>query len=370
MTQTSRKVKFTASFILFLLLLVVFILVAEVFCRMDDNYGRDGFQYDERLIWRLTKNFEATKPWGMGKANKPPFHLAFNEHGFRGDNFTKNKKQGKKRIMFLGDSYTAGLDYPEEEIFCNLIVKKLNESNGKYEALNASCPAWSTDQQYLYWKTEGRKYKPDYLILMTSVNDIREIFNKRLIELDENQNLKIHPVNIPFKEKIYWKLANRSSFFQYLRKKVLQTETGSFHHIFKHYPVNYGKEDQEDWDLPIFQSDPFDEVKQSFILFEKLIAELNYETKKTGTQLILSINPSTTEFNGSLNSPKYESGSVAKQLARISTAHQIPFLNLHDVLSQEADPMKIFMSWEFHYDDDGHQWIADQITDFLVEQGL
>lgn len=370
MAKASRKIKYTASIIVFFLLLLIVGLVGEVLCRMDDKYGRDGFQYDDHLIWRLNRNFEASKPWGMGKAGKPPFQLRFNEYGFRGNNFVEKKKPETKRIMFLGDSYTAGLDYPENEIFCNIAVKNLNENGQNYEALNASCPAWSTDQEFLYYKTEGKKFKPDYLLLMTSVNDIREAYNKKLVVLDDKQKIKINPVAVPFKEKLYWKLANRSSFFQYLKKKVLKTETGSFHHVFKHYPVHYGKEDKEDWDLPIFLAEPFDEVTESFILFEKLIAELKYETKKTGTQLLLSINPSTTEFNGNLENPKYEAGIVAKNLERIAEAHNIPYLNLYEVLSREEDPMKIFMSWEFHYDDDGHQWVGDQISTFLKEQGL
>ena len=370
MTKSRRKIKFTASAIIVMLLLFLVMLVGEVLCRMDDQYGRDGFQYDSNLIWRLNRNFEATKPWGMGKGDSPSFQLKFNEFGFRGNNFVAKKKKNTKRIMFLGDSYTAGLDYPEHEIFCNIVVKHLNKSGQKYEALNASCPAWSTDQQYLYYKTEGKNYKPDYLILMTSVNDIRETYNKQLIELDHRQNLKINSVQLPVKEKLYWKLANKSSFFQYLKKKVLQTETGSFHQIFKYYPVNYGKQDKDDWNLPIFLAEPFDEVEQSFILFEKLIAALHYETKKSGTQLLIIINPTTTEFNGSLKAPEFIPGTVAKQLEHITTANQIPYLNLYEVLSKEDDPMKVFMSWEFHYDDDGHRWIGEQLANFLKERGI
>ncbi len=370
MSSSSRKVKFTSTAIIILLFLSVAILVGEVICRMDDKYGREGFQYDEHLIWRLNRNFEASKPYGMGKAGKPPFQLVFNENGFRGKNFEEKKEKDTKRIMFLGDSYTAGLDYPENEIFCNIVVKNLNNTSEKWEGLNASCPAWSTDQEYIYWKTEGKKYKPDYLLLMTSVNDIREAYKKKLIELDFQQNLKLNKVSLPFKEKIYWKLANRSSFFQYLKKKVLQTETGSFHRIQQYYPVNYGIKDADDWNLPIFLADPFDEVEHSFVLFEKLIAALNYEAKKTGTQLLLSINPATTEFNGNLKDPKYQPGIVSKHLARIAQAHKIPYCNMYEMLAEEEDPMKIFMSWEFHYDDDGHQWIADQLTKFVKQQSL
>jgi len=201
----------------------------------------------------------------MGRgAHGKTFSLELNKHGFRGATPSIKKSAGTTRIMVIGDSYTAGLDYPDEEIFTQMLESRLNAKNQNYEVINVSCPSWATDQHYLYWTTEGLKYNPDILILMASPNDIRETYNKKIFQLQSDNSLKQNKVWMHWKERTGWWLARHSSLFQYIQKEFLDKKFGTFTNIYKYYPVHYFQEDYKDWDRPIFLKEPFKEVRESY----------------------------------------------------------------------------------------------------------
>ena len=208
---TRKSVKLVAFAIFAFLILVVLVLATEFYFRFQPEYGRAGFSYDPVLFYRLTPGLVAQKPYAWGKEGREPFVLRFNKQGFRGPDFKTEKPAGFKRILVLGDSYTAGLDYPDDEIFTTQLANQLNAAGQKVEVLNASCPAWGADQQYLYWRDEGKALKPDLLVLVFSPNDLREMWNKGLVRLGAEGSLVVKEPAIPGKERFGWKMASRSS---------------------------------------------------------------------------------------------------------------------------------------------------------------
>lgn len=375
-TATSNKtgkpnwiVKLIASGIIFSVLLVLTVILAELVCRQIPEFRRAGFEYDWNLVYRLKRNLTATKGYAMGKyPDRKPFQLTFNELGFRKDAFHYDPTVDQARIMVLGDSYTAGLDYPANEIFTNLIYDQFKNAGNEVQIMNVSCPAWAYDQYYTYWKTEGYKLEPDIVLLMVSPNDLREAYNKKIIQLDSVGNLKKKPALFPENERNGWRLACKSSFYQFLQQKIFDTKYGDFFRVFHFYPVNYGKEDKTNWDLPIFLKDPFEEVEASFELADKLVVELNKECKAKETKLMMSIIPTKTEFDGTLDTLKYESGKIARFTQEIADRENIPFLNLYQILSATENPNRIFMNWEFHFNAEGHQFVAEKLYPFLEKE--
>lgn len=64
------------------------------------------------------------------------------------------------RIMFLGDSYTAGLQVPLEQTYTSHLRNLLDA-----DVINAGFNNWGTDQQYMFYKVEGHKYQSDVVVL-------------------------------------------------------------------------------------------------------------------------------------------------------------------------------------------------------------
>lgn len=360
MSKYSFSVRlFGVLFISFLFLLVV-LLATELILRNKPKYSRSFFEYDPDLIWRLKQNYRGMKAWGDDH-----YPLRFNDQGFRGPDFQKEKRPEVTRIMALGDSYTAGLDVRFEDLFTTLLVDSLNATGKKkYELLNASSPAWGTDQEYIYWKREGQQYKPDYLLLIVAPNDIRELYQKKLVEL-QNGKIVVHPVEYPAKARRGWWWANRSSTFQYLQREIWETRYGHFWDIYEHYPVNFGKGDSTNWDLPLFLVDPFPEIAEARQLFKKLVAGINQGCREIGCKMLITIVPTKMEFDGTLDDPAYDPALVANLISEVATEEGIPYLNLHETVKNEADPTALFISWEFHLNEAGNAYLAKQLYPFF-----
>lgn len=79
-----------------------------------------------------------------------------------------DKPAGVRRILLLGDSYVEGLRVPLEQTFGKVLEARLNADAGsglRYEVINAGVSGWGTDQQLLWFRAEGVKYRPDLVVL-------------------------------------------------------------------------------------------------------------------------------------------------------------------------------------------------------------
>lgn len=353
------SVKITAYVLFSLLILLLTVLVAEFYFRTQPEYGKVGFVFDKKLIYHLTPNLTATKPYASNQVGKPPFTLRFNELGFRGPDIGTKDEQ-VQRILMLGDSYQAGLDYPDGEIFVDRWEQILNTS-GNYEVINASCPAWGTDQHYILWNEKGKDLNPDHVVFCFSPNDIREMYNHGIVKLNAQDQIETVVAELPKDERRGWYWASKSSFFNYLQKNTLKTNYGDFPKVFHYYPVNYGKMDSTDWDMPLFLKDPIAEVHNSYALFSRLIAEIQSDCKKMGASLHLVKLPIKIEFDSTYQDSIFSKEIVTENISRIADSLDIPFINLNEELSKVENPLDIFMDWEYHYDQEGHQWVAQQL---------
>jgi hypothetical protein len=237
--------------------------------------------------------------------------------------------------------------------------------------LNVSCPAWGTDQQFAYWMTEGRFYRPDYLVIMISNNDMREMYNKKLCELKDDGDYVLHKANIPLMERIGWYLATKSSVFQFVQKKITGTNYGDFLKVFEYYPVNYGIKDSSDWDAPLYLVDPFFEITQTYVLLDVLTKKIKETCEETETRLLLAKIPSKSEFTGDYEKEGYSPYLVTEKIKELADNNGIPFLNLNKILEDgDEDPLRIFMSWEYHFNKEGHDFVAEQLFFFFKKHKI
>src|SRR5262245_12673448 len=89
------------------------LVVVEARFRLFSHCELSGIAYDENLGWKLKKAHR----WKLNSANREEPNVSKNSNGFRDTEHSIAKQSGRKRIMFVGDSYTVGLDYPNETIF-------------------------------------------------------------------------------------------------------------------------------------------------------------------------------------------------------------------------------------------------------------
>jgi hypothetical protein len=96
-----------------------------------------------------------------------------NSHGLRGPERDYACPPGTHRVLVLGDSFAAGYYVNEEQTLAAVLERRLNDGVcGLTQVLNGGTIAYSTDQEYLFYRDEGRRYGAKVVVLMFYYNDL------------------------------------------------------------------------------------------------------------------------------------------------------------------------------------------------------
>lgn len=359
--------------ILFKSLLAVFLtlttcliiaLCAEIYFQYTSKYDTTGIQYHWHELWRWRKNLN-----GNGWNNElGTFKVMTDSKGFRNED--KDYKINKQviRILVIGDSYTAGLHNTKENIFTTLLEKGLVEKGNEIEVYNMACPAWGTEQEYLCLLDDGLQIKPDYLLLMTCPNDIRETYCKRFAELKDGK--VVFNAN-PFKkgEIQLWKLANYSRLYQYLQKEVFKTEYGSFSFLMSNFSFNFGREDSASWDRPLFLKHTFKELDDAYSLYYNLVDSIHLRCTENNIQFAISCIPFSWEYDSTMvKDTTMQSGIVSDKINAFCQSRHIDYVNLNKVFDQQPAPQSLFIENDGHFTTQGFKVTGNVLTDYYSEK--
>jgi lysophospholipase L1-like esterase len=173
---------------------VVMVLAAEVFCRVK-IYRRTS---DSRYLttpFGLAAGTPAPAPvaeapiQGYGAGDRQYFKMAppapgasyrINSLGFRGPEFTREKKPGVTRIFCIGDSNTIGLDAPEDATWPARLSRLLEQRGpARFEVINAGFNSYTSADYRTLIAQELVNYSPDIFIVYGGVNDLNVQHNLR-----------------------------------------------------------------------------------------------------------------------------------------------------------------------------------------------
>ncbi len=92
----------------------------------------------------------------LPKVEPPTADVRINEHGLRGESFPREKPAGETRVLVLGDSYTAGVQLPEDRIFTTLLARELDRRapSDRHRVVNAGFNGAGTAQELLYFRDQ------------------------------------------------------------------------------------------------------------------------------------------------------------------------------------------------------------------------
>ena len=119
--------------------------------------------------------------------SEKPYHIKTNKQGFRANfDFEKQKKEGEKRIVFLGDSYTAGDGVANEKRFSNLVAETFGAS-----CYNFGLSGSGVDQQYLVYREIASQYEHDVLVISPHIMDISRNLLESRVTIDGSTGKEI-----------------------------------------------------------------------------------------------------------------------------------------------------------------------------------
>lgn len=139
------------------------LMIAEVALRLVYNpahisvsnaiMGEPMFTYDAELGWSIIPNSSGTYTASR------TIDYTHNSMGMRESEIVED---ARKRLLFLGDSFTWGFDVQQEERFTNHLKAHFPE----YQIINAGVNGYGTDQQWLWYNQIEQTIKPDAVVLL------------------------------------------------------------------------------------------------------------------------------------------------------------------------------------------------------------
>ena len=137
---------------------------------------RQIFEYHPVLGYRYVPNIKVRVMHEGGG-----YLLQVNESGFRSDRpFVKERTSGTPRVLFFGDSFTAGDAVTNHERFSDLLEKKI-----PVETYNFGLSSSGTDQQYLVWREYAQDIQHDLVVIAVYVENLRRIVSRYRPHYDE-----------------------------------------------------------------------------------------------------------------------------------------------------------------------------------------
>ena len=180
-----------------LTLLVLFGLAEGTFRLLNPNYDLRGRNersffcvFDSILGWTPKKNF-------TGIHEKDGFSIPVhqNQFGLRSsDKFVKEKLEGRRRAIVLGDSYVWGYGVGDNEVFTELA-----KSNYDIDLINFGVSGYGTDQEFLLYEKLGEEFEAgEVMLVITPYNDFMNNMANRQYGYDkpyfrlEGNNIELH----------------------------------------------------------------------------------------------------------------------------------------------------------------------------------
>ena len=322
---------------LILLGIVGLAVAGEIFCWVyaKATYNSRRYVNHTLLGWKLLPDRKAYRRF---IPSEPPRLCTTDKHGLPNPRtYDFKKTDGISRILLLGDSFTEDTyNQAAESTFPTLMVRQLNGC----EVVNSGCSGWSTDQEYLYFKTDGYRYAPDLVILVISHNDFLENLSpvarsfsgreKPLFRLEDGRLTLVRKPNALFSY-----LRDHLYLFLYLRAKA-----------------NALRYQLTGW-LPW----PEGSEEEAYDLMKALILRLQEESRSRG---VLSFAVARTYCSKDL-----QSGQADEVLRNFAESEQIPYLDLFDHL--RSAPEKVFYD-HCHVNERGAQVVGNAMASFVKSE--
>ncbi|MDD5224879.1 MAG: SGNH/GDSL hydrolase family protein [bacterium] len=398
---------------LFVVSICIAFLLAEAGVRVSDyvkgvsarpvvekaRLNRDFYIYDSELGWKKKPNTEGTLT-----TREYSVHESINSQGLRGPEYDFLKPRDEYRILVLGDSYVEGYSVEFENTFTEVLKKYLNASGKRaFEVINAGTAGYSTDQEQLYYRGEGRRYGPDLTILAFFDNDVWYNVQPRNARGDkpyytlEGGELALRNVPVETLEEYPkgWEhpgrplpsgsaLAGLKRFLFRESRLYRRVEAGVKNvNILYRLAIASGLAETPDSSLlpnefGVWRKNPDVDFKLAWEVTEKLILKIREEAASAGSDfLVLYIPPSpavyprvwsATKLKYGLSDREFSAGQPASELEAICRRNGIRLVDPTEAFRLRARELKkegktLYFSRDPHFNEEGHRLIGEILAE-------
>lgn len=359
MQSSSRLEKICAN--LFLMTLTVFLML--IFCEFLMKYYLFHPSYNLVASSMLNGHGSELKveldPNNLYKI-QPNKQLGINTYGFRDYDFSTDK-HGKKRIVFLGDSFVMGLNVKSEETMPKQLEKQLKN----YEVYNMGVVGFGPDQELNVLEKYGLNFKPDLVIeSICSLNDSGDIYSNQIYTTGPKNELQLTRTN-PVKSLVFpsfFSIVNQINYIKH-KNEIVQILD----------PLLFG----DMYDLTWMKYMDSNEAKYKITLMKAIFIKMRDELKDKHIDLLAIIIPS---YNNICDDTFYKENNVdpAKYFLNeqiyqfILDSQKIPNINLapYFMLLNKSQRCSLYDAGNAHLSPLGNFYVSGIIEHYLAGHGL
>ncbi len=341
-------------------------------------------EFDPLLGWRKIPNFR-----GVHVQEEYTVIEGFNSKGLRGPEYPYEKPKGDYRILVLGDSFAEGYTVEFQDLFSEIMKKKLNATlKNRIEVINAGTGGYSTDQELLFFQTEGKKYEPDLVIVLYYANDapmnIKPYYGvwnrgqKPLFELvDGKLSLKSKPEKTWDREEEAAKDLAKNEH-EYKQDFVLtDLQTWRLYRLYRHVRTR-GVENVVNEPLIVQDARNTGNTDQppgagykgerlEWIMTEALMVELKKEASNIGSKFLLYYVPLRYE----VHPEQKDSSLIERNLRVLSRRGDIQFIPTLETFQKRAGILKdsgkrLFWKKDAHWTPEGHHLTGLILAEYII----
>ncbi len=345
----------------------------------------DYTEYDPLLGWRKRANVRLQFVRGEYQV---PFET--NSRGLRDPERDLLATPGAERILALGDSYVEGYTVALDQTVTQRLEAALRRDGCRPEVINGATTGYSTDQEYLFYASEGVKYAPGTVLLFFYQNDVYQNDSALFYEgvpkpffMLRSGELRLwkQPVPRPASRAPAPEEAQSDESplrtVEWLKSRLwfgaplLYNRLGALGLWEANRPVGARLEQR------VFSREVIPQLEGGWQKTEAILGKLAREVRSAGQRLLLVYVPARFEFNDrawALTAQKYamkeggwDRGLVRERLAAIAQRQETPLLDLTAAMGA-ADRGALggpYFERDGHWNALGHETAAREVAAWL-----
>ncbi|MBI5434687.1 MAG: hypothetical protein HZA52_17780 [Planctomycetes bacterium] len=339
--------------------LVVAALILELVLRSTtnhayeelDNRGRHRFDADVGHVfvsnWTQTlQEHEFRVEWKS------------NAQGLRAERDYGPKPDGTKRVLIVGDSFTAGEQVAYVDTFPAVVDASLRATLPNVEVLNAGHPGFSTANEARWLAKFGAPFAPDLVVVAMTPNDLLEnqfplqyvARDGALVSGTATDEDKARWID----HRGWWSLygaVERSLLKQRLENSpaIKRWRTGS---AFTHHRA--------------FQIEQDAKSRELFALAERYVLEARAAAQSFGARFALVTLPFREQL-GALE-PNLDGARFGERWKAFGAAQGIPVLDVQPAFAAEPHPEELYWRLDSHCTAKGYRLIGETLAAWLAER--
>ena len=391
--------KYLHKLILFCIFIGLGLLLCEgitrIFLVKHSSLAHVDFQLHPKYGW---VHRAGTSKYNIINGEKP-VRIEFNSSGYRDIEYDLIKPPQTKRIVVIGDSFSAATQVDFEKTYWHKLQTLLNEQSVyRWEVINFGIGAYGTIQEYMTLKEQALKYNPDAIIFQIyPLNDIcdntmkaafvggpQDYYRPYANPKDDYETITyIHPIMTFLRNHSSLVMNYEPSLVKIIRslKKLPAIESDENKHIHASQLIqqdttfkadDFRPEDGRDsmmFNTFAHAQEQFAVIKEGWKITDKYINKIIETSQTSKIPLVMVVMP----FDAQLD-PKYayyehkypfhfDRYYADNRIAQLASPYNIPVISLIDLFNLHGD--KVLPYVDGHLNKNANALVAQRLKDTI-----